>query len=114
MKEKGEGEEIAAAAAEEGVKQQRKKKRKEVFPFGNYRNYYGYRVIFFLNTLFSLESIFCNMGFVFFFNNYFVLLNFFVQFSRQSNVGLVFVFSFRVPSFMFSLQVWSSRGDEFE
>lgn len=36
------------AAAEEGVKQPRKKKRNEVFPFGNYRSYYGYRVIFFL------------------------------------------------------------------
>jgi hypothetical protein len=98
MEEKGKGEEIAAAAAaaaEEGVKQQRKKKRKEVFPFGNYRNYYGYRVI--SSSILLFFFLIC-----------------FVQFSRQPNVGLLFVFSFRVPSFMFSLQIWRSCGDEFE
>ncbi|KAG2718400.1 hypothetical protein I3843_03G210900 [Carya illinoinensis] len=44
-KEKEEGKlKGKAAAAEEEMKQPRKRKRNEVFPFGNYRSYYGYRI----------------------------------------------------------------------
>lgn len=56
-KEKEEGKlKGKAAAAEEEMKQPRKRKRNEVFPFGNYRSYYGYRVFFFLFIRFSFPT----------------------------------------------------------